>query len=262
MRAPIGDFEKATPAPECLDELTAPVADAVRDWSGSVPADRIVYVDTEPEWADTAVFVEHYGKDLLERSANCVVVAGKRAGVTTLAACLVPSATRVDVNGVVRRQLGVRKASFAPMDTATGESGMEYGGITPLGLPDGWPVLVDAAVAGLPYVLVGSGRRRGKLLVPGEAFAELPNAVVLEGLGVRPLPWGSASDPLPRGPREPKARGPGRCVRRYAPARASSGHGRQTPGEPQTRSYRSAFMTLFQAWTKSATNFSLASSEA
>jgi hypothetical protein len=33
-------------------------------------------------------------------------------------------------------------------------------------------------------VLVGSGRRRGKLLVPGKAFAELPGAVVLEGLGV------------------------------------------------------------------------------
>jgi prolyl-tRNA editing enzyme YbaK/EbsC (Cys-tRNA(Pro) deacylase) len=69
------------------------------------------------------------------------------------------------------------------MDTATGETGMEYGGITPVGLPAGWPVLVDSAVADLPYVLVGSGRRRGKLLVPGKALAELPGAVVLEGLG-------------------------------------------------------------------------------
>lgn len=184
MRAPIGDFDTATPAPDCLDELTAPVADAVRDWQGTVPADRIFYVDTDPRWADTAVFVEHYGRDLLERSANCVVVAGKRAGETRLAACVVLSTTRADVNGVARRQLGARKASFASMETATGETGMEYGGITPLGLPTGWPVLVDAAVADLPYVLVGSGRRRGKLLVPGKALAELPGAVVLEGLGV------------------------------------------------------------------------------
>lgn len=184
MRAPIGDFDHATPAPDSLDALTRPVADAVRHWRGSVPADRIVYVDTEPEWADTAVFLEHYGKDLLDRSANCVVVAGKRGGETTLAACLVLSATRVDVNGAVRRQLGARKASFAPMDTATEETGMEYGGITPVGLPSDWPLLVDSAVVDLPYVLVGSGRRRGKLLVPGKVFAELPNAVVLEGLGV------------------------------------------------------------------------------
>ncbi|MET7482835.1 YbaK/EbsC family protein [Streptomyces sp. NPDC005538] len=184
MRAPIGHFDHATPAPDCLDELTGPVADAVRDWRGSVPADQIVYVETDPEWADTATFVEHYGRELLERSANCVVVAGKRGGETMLAACVVLSTTRVDVNGAVRRQLGARKASFASMDTATGESGMEYGGITPIGLPADWPVLVDPAVVDLPYVLVGSGRRRGKLLVPGKAFAEIPGAVVLDGLGV------------------------------------------------------------------------------
>ncbi|MGW6490287.1 YbaK/EbsC family protein [Streptomyces sp. NPDC055056] len=184
MRAPIGHFDHAVPAPDCLDELTRPVADAVRGWRGATPAEQIIHVDTNPEWADTATFVEHYGKELLDVSANCVVVAGKRGGETTLAACVVLSATRVDVNGVVRRQLGARKASFAPMDTATGETGMEYGGITPVGLPADWPVLVDAAVVALPYVLVGSGRRRGKLLVPGAAFAELPNAVVLEGLGL------------------------------------------------------------------------------
>ncbi len=184
MHAPIGNFDSARPAPDCLDELTAPVADAVRRWSGSVPADQILYVDTDPQWADTATFVEHYGRDLLERSANCVVVGGKRGGDTTLVACVALSTTRVDVNGVVRRHLGARKASFAPMDTATGETGMEYGGITPVGLPADWPVLVDAAVVDVPYVLVGSGRRRGKLLVPGKAFGELPGAVVLEGLGV------------------------------------------------------------------------------
>ncbi|WP_181796277.1 YbaK/EbsC family protein [Streptomyces sp. WELS2] len=184
MRAPIGDFDTATPAPDCLDELTAPVADAVRAWQGTVPSEQILYVDTDPRWADTATFVEHYGRDLMERSANCVVVAGKRGGETRLAACVVPSTARADVNGVVRRQLGARKASFAPMETATGETGMEYGGITPIGLPTGWPVLVDSAVIDLPYVVIGSGRRRGKLLIPGKALAELPGAVVLEGLGV------------------------------------------------------------------------------
>ncbi|MFF4760974.1 YbaK/EbsC family protein [Streptomyces sp. NPDC001292] len=184
MRAPIGNFDQATPAPDCLDELTRPVADAVRHWHGGVPADQIVYVETDPQWADTAVFVEHYGQDLLETSANCVVVAGRRGGETRLAACLVLSTTRVDVNGVVRRQLDARKASFASMEVATGETGMEYGGITPIGLPDGWPLLIDSRVVDLPYVLVGSGRRRGKLLVPGKAFAQLPGAVVLDGLGV------------------------------------------------------------------------------
>ncbi|QDY75715.1 YbaK/EbsC family protein [Streptomyces qinzhouensis] len=184
MRAPIGSFDSARPAPEVLDLLVAPVADAVRNWTGSVPADQLVHVDTDPAIADTAVFVAHHGEELIRQSANCVVVAGKRGGETTLAACLVLSTDRVDVNGAVRKHLGARKASFAPQDTATGLTGMEYGGITPIGLPADWPVLVDAAVADTPWVLIGSGLRRGKLIVPGKALATLPNAVVLEGLGI------------------------------------------------------------------------------
>ncbi|MBX9426581.1 MULTISPECIES: YbaK/EbsC family protein [Streptomyces] len=184
MRAPIGDFADATPAPDGLDLLTGPVAAAVRAWTGPVPADQLLYVDTDPAIADTAVFVAHHGPELLDRSANCVIVAGRRGDSTTLAACVVKSADRVDVNGVVRRHLGARKASFAPMDTATGETGMEYGGITPVGLPTDWPLLVDAAVVDIEWVLIGSGRRRGKLILPGKAFAQLPGAVVVEGLGV------------------------------------------------------------------------------
>ncbi|MYV54501.1 YbaK/EbsC family protein [Streptomyces sp. SID3212] len=184
MRAPIGNFTDARPAPDCLDLLTEPVARAVRAWQGAVPADQLVFVDTDPAIADTAVFVEHHGAELLDRSANCVVVAGKRAGGSTLAACVVLSRTRVDVNGVVRKQLGARKASFAPMDTAVGETGMEYGGITPIGLPADWPLFVDSAVLDTEWVLIGSGRRRGKLIVPGKAFADLPGVVVLEALGI------------------------------------------------------------------------------
>jgi hypothetical protein len=51
------------PAPDCLGDLTRPVADAVRHWRGGVPAEQLLYVDTDPEWADTAAFVEHYGRD-------------------------------------------------------------------------------------------------------------------------------------------------------------------------------------------------------
>ncbi|MEU9084012.1 YbaK/EbsC family protein [Streptomyces sp. NPDC048357] len=182
MRAPIGPFDNAVPAPDCLEELVPPVAEAVRGWAGHVPAEQILYVDTDPAIADTGAFVAHYGQELLGQSANCVVVAAKRGGATTLAACLVPSAGRADVNGAVRRHLGARKVSFAPMETAVELTGMEYGGITPLGLPAGWPLLVDPAVADMPYVLVGSGRRRGKLIAPGKLFAELPGAELVEDL--------------------------------------------------------------------------------
>jgi prolyl-tRNA editing enzyme YbaK/EbsC (Cys-tRNA(Pro) deacylase) len=122
----------------------------------------------------------------LEASANCVVVAARRAGQTTLAACVVLATTRADVNGLVRRHLDARKASFAPQDVAVAESGMAFGGITPVGLPEGWPVLVDPAVAAAGVVVIGSGTRGSKLAVSGAALAGLPAARVLEGLG-RPL---------------------------------------------------------------------------
>ncbi|MEV6316346.1 YbaK/EbsC family protein [Streptomyces sp. NPDC051776] len=182
MRAPIGNFDSVRPATEALDELNPAVAEGIRSWSGPVPVEHLLYVDTDPEKADTAVFAETYGPGLHDASANCVVVAGKRGQTVTLAACMVLSTTRLDVNGAVRRHLGVRKASFAAVDMAVGESGMEYGGITPIGLPEGWPVLVDSAVVEVPYVVIGSGRRRGKLLVPGKALAGLPGAAVLDGL--------------------------------------------------------------------------------
>jgi prolyl-tRNA editing enzyme YbaK/EbsC (Cys-tRNA(Pro) deacylase) len=59
---------------------------------------------------------------------------------------------------------------------------MEYGGITPIGLPAGWPVLVDSAVAAAALVVVGSGLRRSKLGLPGKALADVPGASVVEGL--------------------------------------------------------------------------------
>ena len=50
---------------------------------------------------------------------------------------------------------------------------MAYGGITPVGLPSEWPVLVDDAVVAQPWVVVGSGTRGSKLLLPGARLAEL-----------------------------------------------------------------------------------------
>jgi prolyl-tRNA editing enzyme YbaK/EbsC (Cys-tRNA(Pro) deacylase) len=79
--------------------------------------------------------------------------------------------------------LEARKASFAPAETAVAETGMEYGGITPIGLPAGWPILVDAAIVDLPHVIIGSGRRRGKLIVPGKVLAAVPGAQTVTGLG-------------------------------------------------------------------------------
>ncbi len=180
------------PAADHVDLLAPPVAAALGRLTGPAWVATI-----DDHLADTAAFTAAYGVPL-EASANCVLVAARRAGVTTLAACLVLGTTRADVNGVVRRHLGARKASFAPQDVAVAESGMAYGGITPVGLPDGWPVLVDAAVAAADWVVVGSGTRGSKLALPGDVAAALPGAEVLEGLGqLLPPDPVSASPPAP-----------------------------------------------------------------
>ncbi len=160
--------------------LAAPVASALAAL-GEAVAGEVGVAEIDPAAADTAAFCERYGVSLAE-SANCVVISGKRAGEVRYAACVILATTRADVNNVARRELDVRKASFAAMDTAVAESGMEYGGITPLGLPAGWPVLVDAAVADTPHLVIGSGVRHSKLILPGKLLASLPGARVIDGL--------------------------------------------------------------------------------
>lgn len=135
----------------------------------------------DPSLADTAAFCQAYGV-ATDESANCIVVAGTRGETTTYAACLVLATTRADVNGVVRRLLAARRASFAPMDDAVAHTAMEYGGITPIGLPEDWAILVDARVAELPAAIVGAGIRGAKLSVPGRVLAALPGVQVIEGL--------------------------------------------------------------------------------
>ena len=171
------------PARQRPDLLAAPVSAALDAWpvDAATPVDRVLVAPIDPELADTAAFCEAYQVGL-DVSANCVIVAGKRGGELRYAACLVLATTRADVNGVVRRQLDARKASFAPMAEAVALTGMEYGGITPIGLPKDWPVLVDAAVAAAPYVIIGSGVRHSKIAIPGAALAALPNATVLTDL--------------------------------------------------------------------------------
>lgn len=170
-----------TPALDRPELLAAPVRAALAAAPELAATAQVAEID--PELADTAAFCARYGVGLAE-SANCVLVSGKRGGDVRMAAALVLADTRADVNGVLRRAMDVRKLSFASREAATGESGMEYGGITPIGLPAGWTVYVSAEVAAAERAVIGSGLRRSKLVVPGAALATLPGAVVLNDLAV------------------------------------------------------------------------------
>lgn len=176
-----------TPALDHPDLLATAVATALRSAVGrggqSEQAARSVRVTAiDPDLADTAAMTQAYGLTL-EISGNCVLVAGSRAGEERVAACVVRATTRADVNTTVRKLLDVRKASFLPMETAVADSGMEYGGITPLGLGERYRVLLDADLATDETVIIGSGIRGSKLVLPGAALALLADAEIVEGLG-------------------------------------------------------------------------------
>jgi prolyl-tRNA editing enzyme YbaK/EbsC (Cys-tRNA(Pro) deacylase) len=160
------------------DLLAPPVVDALGSF---VDADGVFVAPIDPELADTAAFCAAYDVPL-SASANCVVVTGKRAGEQRWAAAVVLATTRADVNNVVRRRMDVRKVSFAAMADAVQITGMEYGGITPIGLPVDWPILIDAAVAAAGPVVIGSGIRGSKIVIDGAALGRLPRAEVIEGL--------------------------------------------------------------------------------
>lgn len=167
-----------SPAAAHPELVAAPVAAALAAPDlADVMAAEVAPIDAT--LADTAEFCAAYDVSLAA-SANCVIVAGKRAGETTYAAVMVLATDRADINGVVRKHLGVRKISFASMDEAVELTGMEYGGITPIGLPADWPVLVDAAVVAAGPVVIGSGVRASKLLLDGADLAALPTAEVLD----------------------------------------------------------------------------------
>lgn len=175
----LGDLV-SVPALDRPDLLAPAVAGALASWPHAA---SVGVCEIDPALADTAALTEAHGIPLAA-SANCVVVAGRRGGEERVAACVVRADTRADVNNLVKRTLDVRKASFLSMERAVEETGMEYGGITPVGLPSGWRLLVDAAALDAEVAVIGSGVRRSKLLLPGADLARLPGAEVLERLGI------------------------------------------------------------------------------
>lgn len=166
------------PALEHPELLGTPVWGALSTWEHAA---EVLVAAIDPALADTATMSEAYAVPM-SAGANCVVVMGRRDGEERTAACVVRADTRADVNNVVKRTLDVRKASFLHHDRAVTETGMEHGGITPVGLPDGWRLLVDAAATEIELAVLGSGIRGSKLFVPGRLLGLLPGAEVVMDL--------------------------------------------------------------------------------
>lgn len=137
-------------------------------------------MDCDPDLADTVQFCEAYGVPL-EKSANAILVASRKPEGHN-AVCLVLAHTRLDVNNVVRRRLGVRKVSFAPPALTKELTGQEIGGVTVFGLPESLPVWIDSAVLDNDWVIIGAGSRSAKIRLDPAQFVGLDGYEVVEGL--------------------------------------------------------------------------------
>ncbi|MCL2091025.1 MAG: hypothetical protein FWH11_07360 [Micrococcales bacterium] len=173
------------PALDHSDLLAPATLVALTAWTTTHPevAEEVHVAQIDPDLADTAALVAAAGLDPAA-SVNCVLVVGRRSGDERFAAAAVRATTRADVNHRIRTLLDVKKASFLATDRAVADSGMEYGGITPIGLPSTYRLLVDARIDDPAPVIIGSGVRRSKLRLPGCLLAALPGAEVVTDLAV------------------------------------------------------------------------------
>lgn len=139
-------------------------------------------IDCDPSFADTASFCNRYGY-ALEESANAILLEGK-AESPVHALCVVLATTRINVNKVARKRLGTRKASFASAEVTKELTGMEIGGVTPVGLPDDLPIWIDNLVMEAPKVIIGAGSRNAKIYLAPDNLLRFPNTHVVEGLSM------------------------------------------------------------------------------
>lgn len=148
----------------------------------AVAADSDILVGKiDPQYMNGTALSDHYDVNL-EDGANCVVVRGKRGETKTTAAVIVPVGYRADLNGLVCELLDAKKVSMAPLDDVLAETGMEYGSITPVGLPETYRILIDSRLMQKEKIIVGAGKQIAKLLVPTAYFRTLPNVEVIDGL--------------------------------------------------------------------------------
>ena len=139
-------------------------------------------VACDPDDSDTAVFVEKYGHSIQD-SANCILMKTK-TGEEKFVACLVLATMRLDVNKRVRKKICARKVSFASAEETRARTGMELGGVTPLGLPDGLQIWVDSRVMEREKMIIGGGNRHCKIIVAPAILKQLSNAEIVEDLAV------------------------------------------------------------------------------
>lgn len=169
------DFKPAKDFPELVNESIYKV---VKN------SPEILVGQIDPRYMNGVALSDHYDVNL-EDGANCIIVTGKRGEKMVKSAIVAPVGYRADLNGIVSKILDVRKVSMAPLDEIIRETGMEYGSITPIGLPETWKILIDSQIMDKKNIIVGGGKKISKLLIPTSFLSKLPNLEIVEDLAYK-----------------------------------------------------------------------------
>ena len=158
------------------------VSKSVFDFAKSLENGReVLCAEIDPQYMGGKDLCDHYGVDPSD-GANCVIVEAVKGDSSEFVAVIVPVGYRADLNGFVRKHLGSRRISLAPLDKVIEQTGMEYGSITPFGLPNSWKILVDSLLMKKEKIIVGGGKQISKLLLPTKILAGLLNTEIIDGL--------------------------------------------------------------------------------
>lgn len=166
------DFQPIKDHPELVSESVYKATESTSD---------VLVGQIDPQYMNGTALSDHYDVNL-EDGANCIVVRGKRGEMRMTAAVLVPVGYRADLNGLVCEKLDAKKVSMAPLEEVIQETGMEYGSITPVGLPETWKVLIDSRLMEKETIIVGGGKQISKLRVPTVFLRQQSNVEIVENL--------------------------------------------------------------------------------
>ena len=142
---------------------------------------KIQVAQIDPQYADGKKLSEAYGVDI-NQELNCLAFAGKRDGQIRYEAVVVPYGKRVNSGAVLKHAMDATKPSFANLDDVIAMTCMEFGSITPVGLPDDWQVLIDSSVKELDEVIIGGGHVDAKFKTKPQILAQLPHAKFVDQL--------------------------------------------------------------------------------
>ncbi|WP_029759298.1 MULTISPECIES: YbaK/EbsC family protein [Fusobacterium] len=138
---------------------------------------KVKVAEINPDFADGQLLSENYDVPL-EIELNCIIVEGKRKDEIIYSAVVVPYGKKLNTGSPMKKLLNVSKISFAPLEYVLNETKMEFGSVTPIGLPTEWYILVDEAVFNQDKVIIGGGYVKSKICVPSDIFKELPNVII------------------------------------------------------------------------------------